>query len=420
MSSRTVYKGVGKWILLLFVVAAGSFLAAPGRAFATTCANNGTVVTFYDNGANRCIGVITSGSGNMQLPYDWSNTNQIEVIGAGGKGAARRSASRGGPGGGSGAYGIVSNTSSLTGGSSYKYNVGAANTGTSLATTQGSWFCSDTSCANVSDTNTIVGAESGAAALTTAVGAAGNAGTNKLYNGAAGIAPAAAVAAGGGGGGAAGPNGAGSAGSGATGGKADNNTVNAGASGTEYTINAVTYGSGGGGAGGNTGSGSGGGNYGSGGGGAGDSASGNTGAAGVGGLIVITYTPLDNPPSVTTNSISPGVTSAALSGQITATGGALSSTVGFAWGTSSTLQSSGVFATTSTSGSFGVSTFTQAVSGLISGTTYYYRAYATNTNGTGYGNILNFTAGSNTTPARAIRLFSGFTVRIVGGIVSIH
>jgi hypothetical protein len=121
------------------------------------------------------------------------------------------------------------------------------------------------------------------------------------------------------------------------------------------------------------------------------------------------------PPTVSTSAANTDTISATLNGSISATGGSNSTVRGFAWGTSTSLQDVGVFATTTESGSFGISSFTKNVSGLISGTIYYFRAYATNPTGTGYGSILNFTAGSDTTRTRIIRLFEGFRVTLFDG-----
>jgi hypothetical protein len=109
-----------------------------------------------------------------------------------------------------------------------------------------------------------------------------------------------------------------------------------------------------------------------------------------------------------------GVSSGVLNGNITAIGGSDVTERGFAWGTSSTLASPGV-ATTSTSGTYGTGTFSTFVSSLLAGKTYYFRAFATNTTGTGYGTILNFTAGTDTTPTRNLLLFGGFNLKLFGG-----
>ena len=137
--------------------------------------------------------------------------------------------------------------------------------------------------------------------------------------------------------------------------------------------------------------------------------------------ITIDYTPPTSAPTVSTGDITPGVISATLLGTVSNTGGENVTPRGFAWGTSQTLQSSGVFATTSETagGPFGTGSFSNFVGGLISGTTYWYRAYATNSAGTGYGQIKSFLAGTNTTPSRAMHLFEGFVIKLISGTIKL-
>ena len=116
--------------------------------------------------------------------------------------------------------------------------------------------------------------------------------------------------------------------------------------------------------------------------------------------------------------------SATLNGNITATGGANPTVRGFAWGTHPTL-SNGDTATTAESGApdFGTGAFTNFVSGLIAGTTYYFRAYATNTGGTGFdatSPILSFVASAaDTSTTRKMRLFGGFTIKLIGNTLKL-
>ncbi len=118
-------------------------------------------------------------------------------------------------------------------------------------------------------------------------------------------------------------------------------------------------------------------------------------------------------PTVTTN-FAGGINfnSANLVGSITATGGANATQNGFAYGTVSNLST--VIATTTLGGMTGTGPFNSGISGLSTGVTYYYRAYATNTGGTGYGSILNFTTGDST-PSRMMRLFEGFIIKLFTG-----
>jgi hypothetical protein len=61
---------------------------------------------------------------------------------------------------------------------------------------------------------------------------------------------------------------------------------------------------------------------------------------------------------------------------------------GVVWSTSSNPT---VDLTTKTSNGAGFTTFTSNITGLVSGTTYYVRAYATYATGTNYGQVISFT-----------------------------
>lgn len=74
-------------------------------------------------------------------------------------------------------------------------------------------------------------------------------------------------------------------------------------------------------------------------------------------------------------------------GNITSDGGAAITARGVCWSTSTSPVISG---NRTTDGS-GIGTFTSSITGLISGTVYYVRSYATNSAGTAYGNQLSFT-----------------------------
>ena len=93
-----------------------------------------------------------------------------------------------------------------------------------------------------------------------------------------------------------------------------------------------------------------------------------------------------NHPTVTTGTAS-SVTStgATLSGNVTSDGGATVTTRGFLYGTNSSNLSQTV-----QSGS-GTGSFTANLTDLTSGTTYYYKAYATNSAGSSYGEVRSFT-----------------------------
>jgi hypothetical protein len=96
-------------------------------------------------------------------------------------------------------------------------------------------------------------------------------------------------------------------------------------------------------------------------------------------------------PVLTTTAISsPTTTTATSGGNITDDGGASVTARGVCWNTA---PSPSISNTKTTDGT-GTGTFASNLTGLTAGTTYYVRAYATNSAGTAYGNELNF----NTNP----------------------
>jgi uncharacterized protein (TIGR02145 family) len=96
-----------------------------------------------------------------------------------------------------------------------------------------------------------------------------------------------------------------------------------------------------------------------------------------------------NLPSLTTISISLITTTTAVSGgTITSDGGANITARGVAWSTS---PNPTIALTTRTNDGSGTGTFTTNLTGLLANTTYYLRAYATNSVGTAYGNEVSFT-----------------------------
>ena len=94
------------------------------------------------------------------------------------------------------------------------------------------------------------------------------------------------------------------------------------------------------------------------------------------------------PPTVTTTAISNiGKTTATGGGNITADGGGTVTARGICWSTSQNPTLSGSHTTNGT----GTGSFTSAMTGLTVNTTYYVRAYATNSAGTAYGEEVSFT-----------------------------
>jgi hypothetical protein len=80
-------------------------------------------------------------------------------------------------------------------------------------------------------------------------------------------------------------------------------------------------------------------------------------------------------------------TTATSGGVISADGGATVTARGVCWSTSQTPT----IADNKTSDGIGAGSFTSAMTGLTANTTYYVRAYATNSAGTGYGSAMSFT-----------------------------
>ncbi|MBA7580269.1 hypothetical protein ES708_22160 [subsurface metagenome] len=94
------------------------------------------------------------------------------------------------------------------------------------------------------------------------------------------------------------------------------------------------------------------------------------------------------PPTVTTSSASDITeTSATVGGNVTADGGATVTVRGVCWSTSQNPTLSDNYTTDGT----GTGSFSSSITGLIQNTTYYTRAYATNSIGTSYGNEISFT-----------------------------
>ncbi len=94
-------------------------------------------------------------------------------------------------------------------------------------------------------------------------------------------------------------------------------------------------------------------------------------------------------PILTTTAISSITASTAASGgNVTDIGGAAVTAKGVCWSTS---PAPTIALSSKTSNGIGVGLFTSSITGLIVGTTYYVRSYATNSIGTAYGNEISFT-----------------------------
>ncbi len=111
-------------------------------------------------------------------------------------------------------------------------------------------------------------------------------------------------------------------------------------------------------------------------------------------------------PSVTTASTTNiTISSASSGGNVTDNGGAAVTTRGVVWSTS---QNPTVSLSTKTTDGSGTGSFTSSLSGLQPGTTYYVRAYATNSVGTAYGSQVSFT----TTSAPAVSTVTSTTGKV--------
>jgi uncharacterized protein (TIGR02145 family) len=93
-------------------------------------------------------------------------------------------------------------------------------------------------------------------------------------------------------------------------------------------------------------------------------------------------------PTLTTTAVTSITTvSASSGGNITDDGGAEVTARGICWGTATKPEITG----SKTSDSKGIGNFTSSITGLTPNTLYYVRAYATNSEGTAYGNEVSFT-----------------------------
>ena len=102
-------------------------------------------------------------------------------------------------------------------------------------------------------------------------------------------------------------------------------------------------------------------------------------------ILNFTTLAIGNPSVETYAATNVTYTSAIINGAVVSDGGATITGRGFYWGTSAENLSEQVTA------GIGTSNFNASLSNLTDGTTYYYKAYATNSAGTAYGNTLSFT-----------------------------
>ena len=109
-------------------------------------------------------------------------------------------------------------------------------------------------------------------------------------------------------------------------------------------------------------------------------------------LSFTTLSPVTCPTLTTTAASAITATTATLGGNVTADGGAPVTARGVVVSSTTTTPIIGGVGVSNLSGGTGLGAFAIAVSGFAPGTTYYIRAYATNSSGTCYGAILSFTS----------------------------
>ena len=117
-------------------------------------------------------------------------------------------------------------------------------------------------------------------------------------------------------------------------------------------------------------------------------------------------TPATLPTVTTADTSNVGLTTATCGGSVTDNGGVNVTVRGVCYGTSQNPTTSG----TKTIDGAGNGAFTSAIMGLTANTFYYYRAYATNSAGTGYGPQISFT-----TKAALPSVFTDYVTTITTG-----
>ncbi len=122
-------------------------------------------------------------------------------------------------------------------------------------------------------------------------------------------------------------------------------------------------------------------------------------------IVISTSTSIAIRPVVdNTSTVTPSENTAEVSGEATGDQGLTITDRGFCYGTSPNPSTTG---TCVSSGSSGVGQFTQTLTGLLPGTTYYLQSYATSSGGTGYSTESTFTTlgtAGTTTPAATTTL----------------
>ncbi|MDO8630363.1 MAG: LamG-like jellyroll fold domain-containing protein [Phycisphaerales bacterium] len=207
----------------------------------TVSGSAGCAAGFTDIGGGQCRRFLTSGT-TFTAPSNWSSTNTIEAVGAGGNGAAAVTDDYSGGGGGGGEYRKITNQS-LTASGVYDIQVG---TGGGGAGTGDTWL---KGTAGGGGSKILAAIGGGNATTQGAAGAGGTGGTGAGGNangGTGGVgADSASRNGGGGGGGSAGPTGAGQVG-GASGGTVTGGSGGGGSNGGSSTAGSDSTGTTGG------------------------------------------------------------------------------------------------------------------------------------------------------------------------------
>ncbi|MFV0378755.1 MAG: Calx-beta domain-containing protein, partial [Mangrovibacterium sp.] len=124
-------------------------------------------------------------------------------------------------------------------------------------------------------------------------------------------------------------------------------------------------------------------------------------------------------PVLQTTALVTGLYSADLGGTVSSDGATSITESGIVYSATNMVPVRGDVATSSVVVGSGMGTFSQAVSGLSAGQTYYVRAYATNAAGTGYGNVISFRTISQlqiTDPVVLAKTYDGTTSATVASL----
>lgn len=128
--------------------------------------------------------------------------------------------------------------------------------------------------------------------------------------------------------------------------------------------------------------------------------------------------PSNTAPSVSTSTISSvTLNSASSGGNVTSDGGDPVTARGIVWNTATSPTTS---LTTKTNDGTGTGNFSSSITSLIPSSTYFVRAYATNSIGTAYGNELSFTSGAIVLPTVSTTAITNITTNssVSGGTIT--